>query len=130
MSKRFFLAALCGLPISFMATPAQAQVAKYCNDAFEAAGFYRQVQGNGVSSVVTYSLLLQNRTANPQRYTVRFTAPGAREAQSGSVVATALKYQTVTILLGRQHRSNPSGQDALSNADVARYTQVQCPPAQ
>ncbi len=128
MPKRFILAALCALPISFMATPAQAQIASYCNGTLVANAFYHEVQSNGARSTVSYRLQLQNRTASAARYSVRFVAPNARDAQNGSVIASLAGYQQVTILLGRQTFNNPSGAGLVGQADVVRYTQVLCPP--
>jgi hypothetical protein len=127
MSKRLTLAALAALPIAFASMGAQAQMARYCDGRITANAFYSNVQSNGSRSTVPYFVQLQNQSGEPIRYTVRFTAPHIMEAQNGSVIATLASYQQVTVTLGKQSFTNPSGSGQLSQADMMRYTQVTCP---
>ncbi|WP_431303927.1 hypothetical protein [Sediminicoccus sp. BL-A-41-H5] len=127
MSKRFTLAALAALPIAFASMGAQAQMATYCDGRIVANSFYSNVISNNTRSTVPYFVQLQNRSGDPIRYTVRFTAPNIQMPQTGSVVATLASYQQVTVTLGQQSFNNPSGTGQLSQQDLIRYTQVTCP---
>ncbi|MBS7791185.1 hypothetical protein KTR66_14370 [Roseococcus sp. SDR] len=127
MSKRFTLAALAALPIAFASMGAQAQMARYCDGRIVANAFYSNVQSNGSRSTVPYYVQLQNQSGETIRYTVRFTAPHIMGAQNGSTIAHLASYQQVTVLLGSQSFTNPSGTGQLSQADMMRYTQVTCP---
>jgi len=127
MSKRLTIAAIAALPIAFASMSAQAQMASYCDGQIMANAFYANVQSNGSSSTVSYFVQLQNRSVQPMRYTVRFTAPHIMNAQNGSVVAILASYQQVTVTLGSQRFSNPAGTGQLSQADMIRYTQLACP---
>ena len=127
MSKRFTLAALAALPIAFASMGAQAQMATYCDGRITANAFYSNVISNNTRSTVTYFVQLQNRSGDAIRYTVRFTAPNVQMPQTGSVVATLASYQQVTVTLGQQSFNNPSGTGQLSQQDMIRYTQVNCP---
>ena len=127
MSKRLALAALAALPIAFASFGAQAQMARYCEGRIVANSFYSNVQSNGSRSTVPYFVQLQNQSGEAIRYTVRFTAPHIMQAQNGSTVAHLASYQQVTVQLGVQSFSNPSGTGQLSQADMVRYTQVTCP---
>jgi Cu2+-containing amine oxidase len=124
---RFTLAALAALPIAFASMGAQAQMASYCEGRIVANAFYSNVQSNGSRSTAIYHVQLQNRSGDPIRYTVRFTAPGTQMAQTGSPVATLASYQQVTVTLGQQSFNNPSGTGQLSQQDMIRFTQVACP---
>ena len=125
MLNRFFLSAVVAL--SFVATAAQAQMARYCQGQVLANSFYSNIQSNGSRSTVSYFTQLQNASADPVRYTLRFTAPHIFEAQNGSGIARLEPYQQVTVLLGRQSFNNPSGSGLLSQADMIRYSKVVCP---
>lgn len=127
MPKRFMLATLCALSLTFISAAAHAQLARYCDDRLVVNSFYNTVQSNGSRATSSYFAQVQNRTKEPVRYSLRFTAPKAVEAQNGSVVSTLAPYQQVTILLGKQQFNNPSGAGALSQSDVNRYTQAVCP---
>lgn len=127
MSKRLTLAALAALPLAFASVDAKAQMASYCEGRITANSFYSNVNSNGSRSTATYYVQLQNRSGDPIRYTVRFTAPHIMNAQNGSVVATLASYQQVTVTLGQQSFTNPSGTGQLSQQDMVRYTQVTCP---
>ena len=127
MSKRLTLAALAALPIAFASFGAQAQMARYCDGRIVANAFYGNVLSNGSRSVVVYFVQLQNQSSDSVRYTVRFTAPGVFEAQNGGTIAHLARYQQVTVTLGKQNFNNPSGNGQLSQADMMRHTQVNCP---
>lgn len=127
MSKRMTLAALVASPIAFASMGAQAQMARYCEGRIVANSFYSNVQSNGSRSTVVYYAQLQNQSGEAIRYTVRFRAPNTLMPQNGSVVATLASYQQVTVTLGSQNFSNPSGMGQLSQADITRFTEVVCP---
>jgi len=127
MSKRMTLTALAALPIAFASMGAQAQMARYCDGRVVANSFYSNVQSNGARSTVVYYVQLQNHSGEPIRYTVRFRAPNTLMPQNGTVMATLASYQQVTVTLGSQNFSNPSGTGQLSQADITRFTEVACP---
>lgn len=127
MSKRITLAALAALPIAFASMGAQAQMATYCDGRITANAFYANVTGTGSTSTATYFVQLQNRSGDAIRYAVRFRAPNVINAQSGQPIATLASYQQVTITLGQQNFRNPAGTGQLSQQDMIRFTEVQCP---
>lgn len=118
------LATLAALPI---ASDAQAQQARFCDNRIVANSFYSNVNSTGSRAQVSYFVQLQNQSGEPIRYTVHFTAPHILEAQNGAVVATLASYQQATITLGKQNFNNAAGTGQLSQADLMRYTRVNCP---
>lgn len=107
------------------ATQAQTTV-RYCDGKLLAHSFYSTVQTNGISSVVSYHMQLQNTSGQPIRYTVRFSAPGSLGAQNEPTGASLAPYQLASTTLGTQSLNNPTGNGRLRTPDVIQFTQVTC----
>ena len=126
MPKRFMLATLCALSLTFISAAAHAQTASYCNDRLVVNSFYSAVDSNGSRATSSYFAKVQNITTEPIRYSLRFAAPKVVEAQNGSIISTLASYQQATILLGKQQFNNPSWAGTLSQSDIKKYTQAVC----
>ncbi|WP_424810580.1 hypothetical protein [Roseococcus sp. YIM B11640] len=117
------LAAALAVPMALAAGGAQAQIATYCNGSVSANAFYNNVQSNGRNSTVLYYAQFQNRTNRViPLYSVTFSYTPAHDRISGSPPPPAgpslQPYQQVTVLLGKQNFTNPSGHGALSPYDL------------
>ncbi len=126
MPKRFMLATLYALSLTFISAAAHAQTASYCDDRLVVNSFYSAVQSNGSRATSSYFAQVQNRTTKPIRYSLRFAAPKVVEAQNGSIISTLASYEQVTILLGKQQFNNAFGTGTLRQSDINKYTQAVC----
>lgn len=121
LAKLSAMAATVAIPMALASAGAQAQVATYCNGSVAANAFYNTVQSNGRNSTVSYFVQLQNRTNRPiPLIAVTFGYIPAYDRISGSPPGTQglQPYQQITVLLGKQNFTNPSGQGALSPYDL------------
>ncbi|MBX9748160.1 MAG: hypothetical protein K5Q68_00960 [Roseococcus sp.] len=123
--------------------PASAQFASFCDNTVSANSYYRNINPQGQSaSVATYFVQLQNRGPDRHIRVAFFSSQpglvlgggthtvhrGVASAGTGDIAIKA--WEQITVQLGSQRLSNPSGEGAISATDaqtgLPHFTGVTC----
>lgn len=116
------------------ALPAQAQDptgpipvgTPFCSGRFVVDSFYNTVTSNGSGSRVDYRMQLRNSSGQPHTAVVSFVHRTSRNNLNRSANRVPA-YGSVTLRLGQDFLTNPSGQGALSpQNDVPGMVRINC----
>ena len=121
------LAALIGAPAQAQDPTGPIPVGTpFCSGRFVVDSFYNTVTSNGSGSRVDYRMQLRNASGQPHTAVVSFVHRTSRNNLNRSANRVP-GYGSVTLRLGQDFLTNPSGQGALSpQNDVPGMVRINC----